>query len=387
VIETLALSGYRSLKDLLLPMSQLTVVTGANGSGKSSLYNALQLLAEAARGNVVAALALQGGLPSTLWAGPEKTTRAMELGEVPVKGGPRQRPVRLQLGFTSQDYGYLIELGMPVPIPGGSAFDLDPVIKRESIWNGKTWRQASLLIDRKGALLKRRSAGRWHVVSTQLSEHDSLFSHAGDPSSVPEMYALRGAMRQWRFYSDFRTDPDAPARQSRPATRTPVLHHDGRDLAAALQTIREVGDSEKLDEAIDDAFPGSRLVIESYGAGRLDVHLQQPGLLRLLDCPEWSDGTLRYILLVAALLTPRPPTLMVLNEPETSLHPDLLPALARLIIDASERSQVWVVSHANRLVNALDGTGECSSLMLEKSLGQTSIAGLRELDKPLWRWG
>ncbi|MEE9322706.1 MAG: AAA family ATPase [Granulosicoccus sp.] len=117
MIETLAISGYRSLKDLLLPMSQLTVVTGANGSGKSSLYNALQLLADAARCNVVTALARQGGLPSTLWAGPDRVTRAMKLGEVPIKGGPRQYPVRLQ------QPGLLRLLDCPRSVAGPGAID------------------------------------------------------------------------------------------------------------------------------------------------------------------------------------------------------------------------------------------------------------------------
>ncbi|MDX7584871.1 AAA family ATPase, partial [Klebsiella pneumoniae] len=82
-----------------------------------------------------------------------------------------------------------------------------------------------------------------------------------------------------------------------------------------------------LDTAISDAFPGARLRIDFQQGGRFAVELQQDGLLRPLSASELSDGTLRYLLLVAALLTPRPPSLMVLNEPETSLHPDLLPAL------------------------------------------------------------
>jgi predicted ATPase len=75
-----------------------------------------------------------------------------------------------------------------------------------------------------------------------------------------------------------------------------------------------------------------------------------------------------------------------LNEPETSLHPDLLPALARLIIQASQSTQVWVVSHSNRLITALDECDDCNSIHLEKTLGQTKIKGQNILDTPLWRW-
>ena len=109
-------------------------------------------------------------------------------------------------------------------------------------------------------------------------------------------------------------------------------------------------------------------------------------MLRPLSAAELSDGTLRYLLLVAALLTPRPPSLMVLNEPETSLHPDLLPALGRLIIAASKQTQVWVVSHASRLIAALEQHPECHSIVLDKSLGQTAIQGQGMLDAPPWHW-
>lgn len=384
MLRTLAVENYRSLHSIAVPLAPLTVVTGANGVGKSNLYGALRLLVSAARGDAVSALAREGGLPNIMWAGPAAVSRAMERGEVAIQGGTRQGPARVRLGFAGDDFGYLIELGMPVP--SNSAFDLDPVIKRECIWHGEAWRAAAALVDRKGPVVRRRNGRRWDVVSSDTAAHDSLFSTAGDPATVPEVYRLREIMRQWRFYADFRTDTAAPARRSIPATRTPILHHDGRDLAAAIQTIIEVGDKLALFDAIDDAFPGSELRVESNGVGWLDIIMKQPGLLRSLRCAEWSDGTLRYILFVAALLTPRPPPLMVLNEPETSLHPELIAPLARLIISASERSQVWVISHSTDLVRRLEYVDGVANHVLEKSLGRTIVAGQGQFDVPPWRW-
>lgn len=95
---------------------------------------------------------------------------------------------------------------------------------------------------------------------------------------------------------------------------------------------------------------------------------------------------MRFLLWTAALLTPRPPELMVLNEPETSLHPDLLPALARLIAVASERTQIVVVSHAQLLIESLGQTAHCRRLHLEKSFGETTLAGATLLNKPKWEW-
>jgi predicted ATPase len=166
---------------------------------------------------------------------------------------------------------------------------------------------------------------------------------------------------------------------------TPVLHHDGSNLAAALQTIVELRDDDALATTLEDAFPGSRLWI-SAETGRFEVQLQQHGLLRALSAAELSDGTLRYLLWAAALLTPRPPQLMVLNEPETSLHPDLLPALARLIVTAARQSQIIVVSHAAALVEALMAETMCQRLHLVKDFGETKLEGATLFNAPKWAW-
>lgn len=384
VLETLAIANYRSLRDLVVPLGPLNVVTGPNGSGKSSLYRALRLLADVAQGGVIATLAREGGLPSTLWAGPETISKRMRKGEVPVQGTRRKELVRLRLGFVAHDFGYAIDLGLP--IPGETAFGLDPEIKRECVFAAPMWRLSTALVDRHASLVRVRNGdGDWDEVTQSLGNSDSVLAEIGDPSRTPEVLLLRDRVRGWRFYDALRTDADAPARQTQIGTRTPVLAHDGRDLAAALQTILEVGDHEALAETIDDAFPGARVRIVQDGV-RLGVALEQPGLLRALDAAELSDGTLRFLLWSAALLTPRPPELMVLNEPETSLHPDLLPALARLIARASKRSQVWIVSHAAALVESLRADPECRCIELYKELGQTRIVGQEPLDGPAWAW-
>ncbi|MGC5704001.1 AAA family ATPase [Pseudomonas sp. NFXW11] len=384
MLKTLAVANYRSINKLVIPLGRLNLITGANGSGKSNLYRALRLLAETAQGGVVNALAREGGLDSTFWAGPENISRRMRNGEVPIEAGVRSSSKRLRLGFAGEDFSYAIALGLPEP--SRSVFSLDPQIKRECIWSGPFYRPASLLVDRNGPLIRVRQGRGWDVLSQHAPNFDSLFDQVGSLRGSPEVLQMREFIRRWRFYDHFRSDSEAPVRQPQLGTRTPVLHHDGRDLAAALQTIREIGDPEALQAAISDAFPGARLDIAPLQGGRFAIEFYQEGLLRPLSAAELSDGTLRYLLLVAALLTPRPPSLMVLNEPETSLHPDLLPALARLIIRASEECQVWVVSHARRLIAALQQDPECNCIVLEKELGQTGIVGQRMLDEPAWHW-
>src|SRR4029077_15923949 len=125
MITKIAISGYRSLRDVRLALGTLNVVTGANGSGKPSLYRALRLLADIAQGRIIQSLAAEGGLHSTLWAGPESFSRTRKKVEHPVHGLLRKASVSLKLGFSGDDYGSAIDLGLPQQ-PTSSHFFRDP---------------------------------------------------------------------------------------------------------------------------------------------------------------------------------------------------------------------------------------------------------------------
>ncbi|HEY4224397.1 MAG TPA: AAA family ATPase [Pseudolysinimonas sp.] len=379
MLTTLAVEGYRSLRRLVVPLGRVTVVTGPNGSGKSSLYRALRLLAAAGRDGAVAALAREGGLPSTLWAGPEGGSTPGR----PVQGTVRKGPMSLRLGFAGDGFGYAVDFGLPRP-GETSMFTLDPEIKAESVWSGPVLRPGSLLSERRGGRVRLRSGSDWTAFERALPAWSSMLSEVGDPALAPELLALRDDLRGWRFYDHVRTDESAPARSSVVGTRTPVLASDGSDLAPALRTIIEQGGEAGLNTAIDRALPGTRIEIEDRG-GRFALLLRQPGLLRPLEVGELSDGTLRYILWAAALLSERPAELLVLNEPETSLHPSLLVPLGELIADASERSQLIVVSHSDALVAALGAAGALVH-RLDKESGETKLVGQGLLDEPPWHW-
>jgi predicted ATPase len=385
MIRTVAVEGYRSLRDLAVPLGQLTLITGANGSGKSSFYRALRLLADTAQNSVVASLAREGGLPSTFWAGPETIGRAVRQGTYKVEPLEKRKAASLKLGFGGDLYGYSIDLGYPPP--RHTMFGLDPHIKRECLWHGPAYRKASALVDRRNNFvwLSTTRDEEPVMITQQLADTDSMLATVADPQRAPEMLAVREGLRGWRFYDSFRTDSESPARMPHIGTWSPVLAHDGSNLASALQTILEIRLDEELATTLDDAFPRSRLSIEVVN-GRFEVQLSQHGLLRPLSGSELSDGTLRYLLWIAALLTPRPPELLVLNEPETSLHPELLPALARLISNASRNTQIIVVSHAPLLIQELSSSAACSRLHLVKDFGETKLDGETVLNKLKWNW-
>jgi predicted ATPase len=382
MIHQIAVSGYRSLRDVRVALRGLTVVTGPNGSGKSGFYRALRLMSDIAHGGIIRSLAAEGGLPSTLWAGPESIARSVKAGIHPVEGTRRKNPVALKLGFAGDDYSYAIELGLPV---GGGAFALDPEIKLESLWIGKQPGRNNVLAERRGPLVRiRDKEGGWAQVETGLAAYDSMMTHCADPREGLELLLVRERMRGWRFYDHLRTDAEAPARRPQIGTRTPALAGDGADLAAAIETIREIGAVDALNDAIERAFPGHAVAIAGSG-NYLELEMRQPGLLRPLKAAELSEGTLKFLLLAAALFSPRPPGLMILNEPETSLHSDLIPALARTIGEAAARSQIVLVSHSEPLIDALRADFPCREVALRKELGET-VADDGDTSDERWSW-
>lgn len=377
MLTTLAVSGYRSLVDVVVPLDPLTVITGANGTGKSNLYRALRLLAATGHGRAVAAVAREGGLDSVLWAGPETPQ-----GEG-AQGTRRSRPISVRLGIAADEVGYLIDLGLP-QTDARSLFTRDPEIKREQLFSGPFARPGTLFVDRQRGGVRVRGDDGWESVDQPMGPGQSVLLDLVDGTARWETASLRSRIASWRFYDHFRTDASAPARRPQVGTRTRWLSDDGSDLAAVWATTTEAGRGAPLDEAVDRAFPGSRVQI-SVTDGSFRLQLRQPGLLRPLDAAELSDGTLRYLLWCAALLPADPPPLLVVNEPESSLHESLIDPLGSLLAHAASQTQVIVVTHSAPLRRALAEAGG-SVVELESNGYGTRVRDQLPLERPSWHW-
>ncbi len=364
MITHLHVEGYRSIRNLRLDLGAANVVLGPNGSGKTNLYRSLYLLAEAAHGRFARALANEGGMPSALWAG----ARRKGLAQVVV--GATIDAFSYELACGLPQVGSLMWEGHGKP----SRFTLDPRIKQESasFHDGK---RSTPLLERKNATTWLRDADGARVTyPIALRDAESVLSQLQDPQRYPVIASLSAELRSWRFYHHFRTDHDSPLRHPQVGIQTPVLSPDGTDLAAALQTIREIGDGEALNEELDRAFPGAALEIDVRDEeARFAVQMAMPGIARPLRAAELSDGTLRYLCLLAALLSPRPPTFLALNEPETSLHPDLLSPLAHLVARAAKTSQICLTTHAEPLASAIARLTGSPPIHLQKIEGETVV--------------
>jgi predicted ATPase len=362
---TMALvEGYRSIRKLWTRLDGLNLVVGPNGSGKTNFHRALGLLVEAANGRLASAVANDGGMPSITWAGARTA----------------KDPVRVSVDVRFHDFAYALEMGL-VARPGETMFRRDPEVKTETIELANGRKRVGLL-ERKGPSAWLRDEGGPRVAyPLELSSSESVLGQLRDRHRWPEVSAIVDRLSRWRFYEHFRTDPDSPIRRPQVGLRTHVLANDGHDLGSVMQTIREVGDEEALDQAIDDAFPGARLIVQSDAAVRVAVALQMPGILRPLEAREMSDGTLRFLCLAAALLTPRPPELLAINEPETSLHGRLLPALARLVVRAAEEAQVLVTTHSRTLSSEIEALSpKARTIALHLVKGETRVVDQRLVD-------
>jgi predicted ATPase len=317
------------------------------------------LLAQATNGQFARALAQEGGMPSALWAGER------------AKG-----VVRMTLGAKLDSFGYELSAGLPVD----PDFPLDPEIKEERVWlHGKNGSKITMM-ERKGPSATLRDLDQKRVrYPLDLSTAESALSQLREPHRYPELAALRDEMSGWRFYHHFRTDPDSPLRQPQLGVRTQVLSHDGRDLAAALRTIQLVGDVATLNETFSRGIPGAALDLDVDEKSLFTVALRTSGLHRKLHARELSDGTLRFLCLLAALLSPRPAALIALNEPETSLHPELIAPLAQLIVQASKSSQFWITTHSSALADAITACSGFPAIQLALQDGETRITNATKL--------
>lgn len=367
-VSDFSASGYRSLRQIAYPVSNLEVFVGANGVGKSNLYRALELLRAAAANTLGAELAREG-MAAAFWAGTRQ------------KNQPARMSFSVDLAMPGRPgVGYRYEVEAGFPFPTAPAFPTEPQIKTEQLSYLSGSRPVRLLDRRNASVMARDEEGRPQEVDIDLLASETVLARLEDPGKYPGLDIVRRTLLEWRFYHDLRTDAASPLRRPCTAVASPTLASDGSNLAAVFATLTHIRqDTADLDAVIDQAFPGARLVVPepdrtaSFGMSFPDFPR------RVFEAAELSDGTLKFLALAGALMAYRLPAFVALNEPESSLHPGLMKPLARLVGQASERSQVWLVTHSEPLAAEIAATTVGTVRTVTKQAGATTIEGLTRL--------
>ena len=346
-VQRLVVEGFRSICSLEIKFDSLNLITGPNGCGKSNLFNAFQLLKSAVEGNLGNAIAGQGGMESILWAGPQNA-------------GPR----RMKIAFVSEPFDYEIELGLR-PFSELPLFPMDPQIKKETVKLA-----GRMMIDRKSSVAHMRGLDGKSQMRSDLVDSESIFAQIRDPERYPYLYLLKQVVENWTFYHDFRTDADSPLRRPAVPTYASSLAPHGANIGPFLRVIFKHGEREEFERIMAQAFPDSTVYPEG---GSVQMNLR--GIERPMSVNELSDGTLKFIALVAACFAIRPPTLIAFNEPEASLNSNLIGPLADAMAHAAVNSQLWVTTHSQELVKGLVDRMACRPIALSKVDGETVLGG------------
>lgn len=365
-LKSMSAAQYRSLRAIRMELDGVNVFIGANGVGKTNLYRGLQLVQAAVKGTLSREIAAEGGMMQVLWAG---RRRQHEKARVAFSAEVLDEK-------TGMVFEYRVEAGIKPPLEAGFAFE--PQIKEE-VFSVNVGRGPVVMMTRKGpSILLRGDRGRMGPFSETAMVSETAISMLAHEAAAPEIAAFCRFVEQWRFFHGFRTDPQSPLRRPCLAVTAPLLDEDGGNLAAVFATI-SVNRQEmpEIDQIVADALGGAALVIP-YPEEEASIGLSLPDFpQRVFSAREFSDGQLRFLALTGALMSYRLPPLIALNEPEASLHPDMLEPLAEMIATAAQGSQIWIVTHSERLAAAVAERCGVRFRHVVRQDGKTWIEGMR----------
>ena len=374
LLRRLKLSGLLSFgpKKVDLPMAPLNVLVGPNGSGKSNLLEAVALLQAAPR-TIAEPIARKGGFKELLWKGPNARDSIVLEAAV---NFPPEGALRHVLKLASRAGGTVVADERVEP--------LDDQLRERS---DRSYRLSfgDEMVDEAregpGVYLSRIHRSPPITEFSGLAKPEASFLHFAGPD-YPELWYLRQRYDDIRLYRNWSFGPDAKLRVPCSAHgRSDFLDEDAENLPLVLSQF--YGDHKKAFlDSLRDLYEGIVDVRCPVVGGTVGLFLEEAGN-RSIPATLLSDGTLRYLCLLAVLLHPEPPPLICIEEPELGLHPDLLPMLCDLMVDASSRSQLIVTTHSDVLVDALTDQPE-SVVVCEKHDGQTEMRRLDRAELSKW---
>lgn len=373
LLKTITLGDFLSYGPgrQVVGLQALNVIIGPNGSGKSNLVEALAVL-RAVRGDLRLPIRQGGGVNDWLWKGESAAVSAVievVFGEgVVASSASHPLAVRFRIEFGSEGNRFVVldeRIDNETPDPGH---------EQPHFYFG--YEKGTPLVSVGG---EKRPINRAEIDQTQ-----SILSQRRDPDAYPEMTRVGDLLARILIYRSWHFGPNAAIRMPcRADVPTDVLLEDFSNLPARLLAIsRDPSTKKRLIELIGQLAPGYTDYTVALEGGALQLYITEYGCS--VSSQRLSDGTLRYLCLLAMLLDPGAASLLVIEEPELGLHPDMLPTLRDLMAEASERVQLVVTTHSTQLVDAMTDQAD-AVLICEKEASTTHLRRLEQAEVDQWR--
>ena len=367
LVHRLTLSNFLSFGpgETGVELGPLNVLIGPNGSGKSNLIAAIEVLRAAPR-DLVVPIRESGGIGEWLHKSKPRVRKgSLEAAiDFPLPSGP----LRYHLTVEQQLHRFHVH---------------DEFVEDEVSETGQGRPYRYFGYSGGSAILKAKTGGKQKFARTELDPSQSILSQRKDPHNFPEITYLGREFDEIRIYREWSFGRQAPARQPQPSDLpNNFLAEDTSNLALVLNRLRRTPAVKKhLVEMAGRLYEGLTDFDVIVEGGTVQVFLEENGIT--VPAARLSDGTLRYLCLLAILCHDNPPRLVCIEEPELGLHPDIMPTLAGLLREASTRCQLIVTTHSDVLVDALTEEPE-SVVVCEKDAGQTRLRRLNKEDLAQW---
>ena len=357
--------------DAEFSLEPLNILIGPNASGKSNLIEALSLLAAAPR-DLQSTIRGGGGVGDWIWKGSQRSPTATV--EVTVQYPETQMPLRYRLSFSEARTRFQIQdeaVENESPLPGSEGPDFyyryqegNPVLNVFTLDESRSER-----------LLRRED----------VKPEQSILSQRRDPDSYPELTFLAEQFERMGFYREWNFGRHSPPRlPQKPDLPQDSLLEDASNLGLVLsELLNQPQVKNQIVERMRTFYSEVRDVVVNVSGGAVQIFFHEEGLYNSIPAARLSDGSLRYLCLLAVLCNPSPPPVICIEEPETGLHPDIIPEMANLLVEASARSQIFVTTHSDILVDALTDTPD-AVIICEKRDGATNLRRLDSAEIQSW---
>ncbi len=376
-IVQLDIQGFRSLKNVSWRPGDLNVVIGPNGSGKSNLLRMLEMIANSSQGHLSSYIQSVGGMDAVVWDGQVQSI----IFDI---GSSTTTLDSLQL---TKPLSYKVEM---VKLGFGTEFSVDEEVlatQQEKAYSRPRVRR-HILRTGSDSMVFNDELGELISLAEPAPGAETLLSLVSGPFSYNKILtAFQAQLAQWFIYEDIRVDRRATIRQAPISRLEQRVSPDGQNLINVLHTLYSTDRKFKQDinDAMFAAFGSDfdELIFPPAADQRIQMRVRWKTLKREQSTADLSDGTLRFLFLMTVLASPNPPPLIAIDEPETGLHPSMLPIIAEFAVEAATRTQVIFTTHSDQFLSAFRDTRPTVTIAKWEN-GETTLTTVEDKELAYW---